>query len=113
MDRRTHARIAHQFLDHIPVIFCGDARGTGNLYDLSTGGCKINTRATPSLGATITLKLAVSYKTEPVKINAAVVGWTIKDKYFGVKFLDVRPIERLALDKYIASLGWLAPPTVF
>ncbi len=113
MERRTHARIAHRFLNHIPVIFCGEARGTGTLYDLSTGGCKIDTRTTPSLGATITLKLAVSYKAEPVKIEAAVVGWTIKDKYFGVKFLDVKPTDRLALDKYIATLGQLAPPNLF
>jgi hypothetical protein len=54
------------------------------------------------------LKLAFSYKAEPVKIDAAVVGWTIKDKYFGVKFLDVKPVERLALDQYIASLAPLS-----
>jgi hypothetical protein len=83
------------------------------LYDVSTGGCKIDTRTTPSLGATITLNLAFSYKAEPVNIDAAVVGWTIKDKYFGVKFVDVKPTERLALDQYITSLSQLAPLTLF
>jgi hypothetical protein len=63
---------------------------------------------TPPLGASLTLRLAVSYKSTPVKIDAAVVGWTIKDKYFGVKFLDVKPTERLALDQYIASLAPLS-----
>jgi hypothetical protein len=59
------------------------------------------------------LRLAVSYKSEPVKIDTAVVGWTIKNKYFGVKFLDVKPTERLALDQYIANLNHLAPLTLF
>jgi c-di-GMP-binding flagellar brake protein YcgR len=113
MERRTHARIPHRSLNHIPVVFDGDVRGTGTLYDLSTGGCKIDTRTTPSLGTTITLKLAFSYKAEPVTIDAALVGWTIKDKYFGMKFLDVKPTERLVLDQYIASLGQLAPLSLF
>lgn len=47
MERRTHARILHRSLNHIPVVFGGDSRGTGTLYDLSTGGCKIDTRTTP------------------------------------------------------------------
>jgi c-di-GMP-binding flagellar brake protein YcgR len=115
MERRNHARIAHTLLNHIPVTvtFSGEARGTGTLDDLSTGGCKIQTRTTPSPGASIALKLAVSYKTESVTIHAALVGWTIKDQYFGVKFLEVKSTERLALDTYIASLGQLAPPTLF
>jgi hypothetical protein len=41
-----------------------------------------------------------------VAIDAAIVGWTIKDQYFGVKFLEVQPIERLVLDQYIARLGF-------
>ncbi len=113
MERRKYTRIAHKFLNHIPITFSGEASGTGTLYDLSTIGCKIDTRTTPSLGASITLRLAVSYKAEPIKIDVAVVGWTIKDKYFGVKFLDVKPTDRLALDKYIATLGQLAPPNLF
>ena len=38
-------------------------------------------------------------------IDAAVVGWTIKDQYFGVKFLDVHPQERLALEQFMAALA--------
>jgi c-di-GMP-binding flagellar brake protein YcgR len=113
MERRIHARIAHRSLNPIPVVFCGAERGTGTLYDVSPGGCKIDTRTTPALGTTISLKLAFSYKAQPIKIDAAVVGWTIKDKYFGVKFLDVKPTERLALDQYIASLAELAPLSLF
>ena len=105
MERRTHARIDRKSLNHIPVTFSGKATGIGTLYDLSTGGCKIEARSTPPLGASLTLRLALSYKTDPVKIDAAIVGWTIKDQYFGVKFLEVKPSERLALDRFISSLG--------
>jgi c-di-GMP-binding flagellar brake protein YcgR len=113
MERRTHARIAHKLLKNIPVTFSGKANGTGTLYDLSTGGCKIEARITPPLGASLTLRLALSYQTDPVKIDAAIVGWTIKDQYFGVKFLNVAPTERLALDRFIARLGLAAPLTLF
>jgi c-di-GMP-binding flagellar brake protein YcgR len=105
MERRAHARIDRKSLHHIPVTFSGKATGTGTLYDLSTGGCKIEARSTPPLGASLTLRLALSYKSDPVKIDAAIVGWTIKDQYFGVKFLEVKPSERLALDQFISNLG--------
>jgi c-di-GMP-binding flagellar brake protein YcgR len=105
MERRNHARITHTSLNQLQVTFSGKAKGTGTLYDVSTGGCKIQSDTTPPLGASLTLQLAVSPRTEPVKIDAAIVGWTIKDQYFGVKFLDVKPRERLALDQFIARLG--------
>jgi c-di-GMP-binding flagellar brake protein YcgR len=105
MERRRHARIAHKSLNHVPVTFSGKTHGTGILYDLSTGGCKIETVSTPPLGASLTLQLAVSPEADPVKIDAAVVGWTIKNQYFGVKFLEIKPLERLALSQYIAQAG--------
>ena len=105
MERRAHARIDRKSLHHIPVTFSGKANGTGTLFDLSTGGCKIEARSTPPLGASLTLRLALSHKANPVKIDAAIVGWTIKDQYFGVKFLDVKPSQRLALDQFISRLG--------
>jgi hypothetical protein len=105
MERRGHARLSRQVLNDIPVTFSGNAHGTGTLYDLSTGGCKVQTASTPLLGASLTLRLALSPDIDPVTIEAAVVGWTIKDKYFGVKFLEVEPTERLLLDQCIAQLA--------
>ena len=67
-------------------------------------GVRSKPAARPPLGASLTLRLALSYQTDPVKIDAAVVGWTIKDQYFGVKFLDVHPSERFALEQFMASL---------
>jgi len=113
MERRNHARIAREFLKHISVTFSGKANGTGTLYDLSTGGCKIEAGTTPPLGASLTLRLALPYHTYHVMIDAAAVGWTIKDQYFGVKFLDVHPQERLALEQFMAALAIGAPATRF
>jgi c-di-GMP-binding flagellar brake protein YcgR len=104
MERRTHARIGPKLLSQVPVTFSGNAHGKGTLYDLSTGGCKVETRNTPALGASLTLQLAVSPEIDPIKIDAAIVGWTIKGQYFGVKFVHVEPTERLLLAQCIARL---------
>src|SRR5947209_6479507 len=104
MERRKHARIAHRFISETPVTFSGDAKGAGILYDLSSGGCKIDSRTTPQLGASVTLRLALSYNAAPVTIDAAIVGWTVKNKYFGVKFVQIKPSERVALNHYLESL---------
>jgi c-di-GMP-binding flagellar brake protein YcgR len=113
MERRNHARIAREFLKHISVTFSGKANGTGTLYDLSTGGCKIEASSTPPLGASLTLRLALPYHTYHVMIDAAVVGWTIKNQYFGVKFLDIHPQERLALEQFMAALAIGVPAARF
>jgi hypothetical protein len=91
----------HTFHD----VGCWAASGTGILYDVSIDGCKIQRDSTPPLGASLKLRLAVPPREEPVKVDAAIVGWTIENQYFGVKFLDVKSPERLALDQFIASLG--------
>jgi len=104
MDRRKHPRVEHKSFYTIPVTFSGEAKGTGTLFDLSPGGCKVNSRITPPLGATLRLRLAVSCNSKPVKIDTAVVGWTIQGKFFGVKFLDVKPTDRSALEQYLDSL---------
>jgi len=87
----------------IPVTFSGDAKGTGTLYDLSPGGCKIDTRTTPPLGASLTLRLGMPSEADPIEIDTGVVWWTVKDKYFGVKFLQVDPTDRIVLNTYLAS----------
>ena len=104
MDRRKHSRVEHNSFYTIPVTFSGESKGTGTLFDLSPGGCKINSRITPPLGARLRLRLAGSCNSELVQIDTAVVGWTIPGKYFGVKFLDVKPTERLVLEQYLDSL---------
>lgn len=105
MERRKYARIAQKpRLSGIHVAFSGEAKGTGNLYDLSHGGCKIGCEMTPALGALLTLRLDVPDNAHPVKIDAGLVSWTIKGKYFGVKFLQIEDTEQFVLNQYLARL---------
>jgi hypothetical protein len=100
MERRRHERIKP--LSGIPVAFSGEAQGTGTLYDLSPGGCKVGCTNPPPLGASLTLQLDVPNHADPVKIDAGVVGWTIKGKYFGVKFVQVEATEQFVLNQYLS-----------
>ena len=104
MDRRKQARFATISFSPVPVSFSGDARGTGTLYDISSGGCKIDSHETPPLGASLTLRLSLSNQMPPLVIDAGIVGWTIKNKYFGVKFSTIKASEQLTLNRYLAGL---------
>ena len=104
MERRKHQRISQKSVTGIPIVFSGDAKGRGTLYDLSAGGCKIGCTNPPPLGASLTLQFDVSNGADPVKIEAGVVGWTIKGKYFGVKFVLVEATEQLLLNQYLSVL---------
>jgi hypothetical protein len=103
MDRRKHARFATSF-SPVLVSFSGEVEGTGKLYDVSPGGCKIDSNVTPPLGASLRLRLSIADHTNPVVIDAGIVGWTIKNKYFGVKFSTIKPSEQQALNRYLAAL---------
>lgn len=104
MERRQHTRIASTAFAPVAVSFSGEAQGTGTLYDVSRGGCKVDSNVTPPLGASLTLQLSLSEKAPPLIIDAGIVGWTIKQKYFGVKFVNVKPSQQLVLDRYLANL---------
>jgi c-di-GMP-binding flagellar brake protein YcgR len=105
MDRRKGIRFAATSFSPVPVSFSGDAKGAGTLYDISEGGCKIDSSVTPPLGASLTLRLLLSDRTPPVVIQAGIVGWTIKNKFFGVKFVTIDPSEQRALNRYLTSLN--------
>jgi hypothetical protein len=104
MERRTYRRVAVTSGSRIPVAFSGDAKGRGTLYDLSPGGCKVGCTNTPPLGASLTLQLDVLGHVQPVKVDVGIVGWAIKGKYFGVKFVRVEAMDQLVLTQYSARL---------
>ena len=105
MERRIYRRIGLTYRDRISVAFSGDAKGTGTLYDLSLGGCKVGCTTTPPLGASLMLQLDVPGQDEPVRVDVGIVGWAIKGKYFGVKFVRVEAMEHLVLSQYSARLA--------
>jgi c-di-GMP-binding flagellar brake protein YcgR len=104
MDRRKGARFTTTSLPPVQVSFSGEAEGTGTLYDISQGGCKIDSSVTPALGASLTLRLEIFNQGDPLIIDTGIVGWTIKNKYFGVKFSEIKPSAQQVLNRYLAAL---------
>ena len=103
MDRRKDVRSAVHSLAPVPVVFSGKCRGTGWLYDISRTGCKIDANVTPALGASVMLRLSLYQDGLPVVVEEGLVGWTIPERYFGVKFITVKSHHQDALDRYLAA----------
>ena len=108
---RKHDRFSTCF-DSIAVTFSGEVQGVGKLYDISYGGCKVESTANPSLGTPVTLQFRTMKARKPLRISAAIVSWTVPNKYFGVKFLKLEQHEERALDQYLTVLNnsFLATP---
>ena len=101
---RQHDRFSTLF-NPVPISFSGDAQGVGTLYDISYGGCKVETTTLPSVGASVVLRLRVAEGEQPLVIQAGAVAWTGPQKYFGVKFVTLQPHEERALIRYLALLN--------
>ena len=107
---RQHDRFST--FDPIPISFSGEAQGVGTLYDISYGGCKVESGTLLPIGASVTLRLRVAQAEQPLVIQAGAVAWTAPKKYFGVKFITLQPHEERALSRYLDSLNqaFLTPP---
>lgn len=103
MDRK-HDRFATCF-DSVLVSFSGGVQGVGTLYDISYGGCKVASPITPTLGAAVTLRLRSDHVRKKLIIGSGTVAWIEPTKYFGVKFLELRPHEERALNRYLSVLN--------
>jgi hypothetical protein len=108
---RKHDRFSAYF-DPVRVSFSGDVKGVGTLYDISYGGCKVDSAVTPPLGASVTLRFRIAKTEQPLVIGAGTVAWTVPKKYFGVKFMELQPHEEQILDRYLTLLNewFLASP---
>ena len=101
---RQHDRFSTLF-DPVPISFSGEAQGVGKLYDISYGGCKVETGTLPSIGASVTLRFRIAKAEQPLVIQAGAVAWTAPKKYFGVKFIMLQPHEERAFSRYLALLN--------
>src|SRR3982750_3122860 len=91
--------------DPVSVSFSGEVRGVGKLYDISYGGCKVESVISPALGASVTLRFRTMAAGKPLVIRAGIVSWAIPYKYFGVKFLTLQRREERSLNHYLAFLN--------
>lgn len=107
---RQYDRFSTSF-DPVPVSFSGEAQGVGRLYDISYGGCKVKSSVIPALGASVTLRFRARAAGEQLVIRAGIVSWTIPNKYFGVKFVELQQHEERSLNHYLTFLNelFLAP----
>ncbi|MDQ6733997.1 MAG: PilZ domain-containing protein [Nitrospirota bacterium] len=96
----------------MPVLFTGEAHGLGTLYDISHGGCKVESIITPPLGASVTLRVTMTTTAQPLVIRGGMVVWAVPQTRFGVRFADLAPNDEGELDRYLTLLNqwFLASP---
>ena len=99
MDQRAHDR----YLVEFPVTFAGDREGTGIVYNLGAGGCKVVTDWPPELGAMLAVFLKVPGQTFAITVRMATVRWTMEHE-FGMEFLGFEELERDRLERYLQGL---------
>jgi PilZ domain-containing protein len=72
MNQRQHERYMIEF----PARFAGDCEGTGIVYNLGLGGCKIVTDRPLQVGGMVALSLDIPQQAFAFTVRIAVVRWT-------------------------------------
>jgi c-di-GMP-binding flagellar brake protein YcgR len=94
-----------------PVSFEGKTcTGRGTTFNLSLGGCALESRADVNMNATIKLTLHIPTDMKPVNVGRAKVVWTAGSDC-GVEFLDMNETGKARLQTYIDGLHKNVPPT--
>ena len=94
-----------------PVSFEGKAgTGRGTVFNLSLGGCALESGASVDMDATIKLSLHISTDKKPVTVGRAKVTWTAGNDV-GVEFLDMNETGKTRLRNYLDKLLKDTPQT--
>ena len=99
MEQRQHDRFKVEF----PIAFSGDHAGTGIVYNLGVGGCKIISESAVSTGDILNIHLSLPTTIPPVRVHAATVRWMMEGE-FGVDFLGMQESDRDRLTQFIDTL---------
>ena len=100
MEQRRERRVQVQY----PISFEGNQGvSKGKLFNLSLGGCGIESGAHVQVGTTVTVRVYVPTHKEPIQIGRAGVTWSAGQD-FGVEFTDMDPKEQERLQKLIVDL---------
>lgn len=87
-----------------PVSFLGDyGVNEGTLFNLSTGGCAIESAKPVQLGAVMPLRVRLPSQDPPIEVELAEVTWTAGQD-FGVRFLQLEPGQKERLRRLITDL---------
>jgi len=100
MNKRQYERYIVEF----PARFVGDCEGTGIVYNLGMGGCKIVTDRPLTIGAMVALSLNVPKQALSITVRMATVRWMLQYE-FGIEFLGMEELQRERLAQYLRNLA--------
>ena len=100
-DRRALPRLLVQFRTTFST--SSTLEGTGNMLDLSMGGCRIESPVTVEPGVSLELRIYAPDIEWPLMIEAASVQW-VSGQTFGLAFFQVTDTERQRLGQVISDL---------
>lgn len=100
MDEQRTRRVLVRY----PISFTGNhGVSIGTIFNLSKGGCAIESGTPVQIGAAITLRLHISVLQQPIEVDEAEVTWTAGQD-FGVQFHRLKPPEQERLHRHITDL---------
>ena len=104
MELRAHPRIPVD----LPVFFATpDSEGTGvkkgSMFNLSVGGCAVESVTTVETGTDIALFIQVPHQDTTIKVDQSAVRW-VRFGEFGLEFLRLRPEERERLHLLLTTV---------
>jgi hypothetical protein len=84
-----------------PVMFVVDGKpGEGKTYNLSRGGCAIETDLFVAVDDPVSLQIAVSNQPQPIVIELGKVRWATR-REFGMEFMVVEGASKQRLDEFL------------
>ena len=100
-DRRAMPRLRVQFRTTFST--SSKLEGTGNMLDLSLGGCRIESPVTVEPGVSLELRIYAPDIEWPLMIEAANVQW-VSGQTFGLAFFRIRETEQQRLGQVVSDL---------
>lgn len=100
MNQRQYERYIVEF----PARFAGDCEGTGIVYNLGMGGCKIVTDRPLTVGGMLAVYLDAPHQGFAFTVRMAAVRWTLKYEC-GIEFLGMEESQRERLARYLQTLA--------
>ncbi len=105
MEPATERRAAVRY----PVSFLGDCGVSGGmLFNLSLGGCAIESPIPPERDAVMPLRIHPSTQSSPIEVELAEVSW-VSGSDFGLRFIQLEPSQAERLQRLITDLQHGSP----
>src|SRR5207249_4936291 len=103
-ERRQFPRFWVQF--PISLLQDGVKVGKGTAYDLSAGGCAVDSQGSVRTGDYVALQLTLPDQlapTTPLTVDVAAVRWSSQRK-FGLEFISMPSWDQARLRQYVTTL---------